>query len=83
MGVFQCTSYGAAGFINESVRSKTMLLRNTLLQSSIMLMMLHVVSVGLAPSSNWPIKLLRGEIFFLSLLMWFLNDKAPSSVTPN
>ena len=34
-------------------------------------------------SSNWPMKLLRGEIFFLSLLMWFLNDKVPSSVTPN
>ena len=82
MGVLQCTRYDAAGFIDERVRSKTTLQRNTLLQSSIMLMMLHVVSVGLAPSSNCPIKLLRGKIFFLSLLMWFLNDKVWSSVTP-
>ena len=76
MGVFQCTTYGAENFIDERVHSKTKL------QCSIMLMMLQVVSVGLAPSSNWPIKLLRGEIFFLSLLMWFLNDKVWSSVTP-
>ena len=35
MGVLQCTSYGAAGFIDERVWSKTTLQRNTLLQSSI------------------------------------------------
>ena len=81
MGALQCTSYGGAGVIYEHVRSETTPQRNTLLQSSINNDARSVYWSG--PQLELANKLLRGEVFFLSLLMWFLNDKVPSSVTPN